>query len=373
MGACTSRKIKFVPNDDIEGQDDTIYEVAPLMGIEEDEIDIFYTVFKEVDVHGGGNIQPVDIFTFMNSDFSAFEKQVFHIFDADKSGKFNFLEFVCCMWNLLTIPENQLGAIVYLMKDLSGVLRVRYFDLKDTFDIVHKRKLETSSTMQSIFHDLRDNWTPELSIQDVVKWSSKVGNNNILTPVLLMQIKLRKFVMGEKYWLAKTKKRFEDPQKSRNKLIDFKKKKQLEKAEKKVKSRNRMGRAEENVARKQSILLDVFKLKGTSAQANNVSNRVIPTSNLADEAKADQKERESNDGKLFQDNSSPSKKSSRMKSSNELNDNSNTPTRSKKQSSNVSTRSNTSNNISTSNLNDSEGTTPKSTKSSKSKKKQAQA
>lgn len=258
-------------------------------------------------------------------------------------------------------------------------------DLKDTFDIVHKRKLETSSTMQSIFHDLRDNWTPELSIQDVVKWSSKVGNNNILTPVLLMQIKLRKFVMGEKYWLAKTKKRFEDPQKSRveyikefqtiikNKLIDFKKKKQLEKAEKKVKSRNRMGRAEENVARKQSILLDVFKLKGTSAQANNVSNRVIPTSNLADEAKADQKERESNDGKLFQDNSSPSKKSSRMKSSNELNDNSNTPTRSKKQSSNVSTRSNTSNNISTSNLNDSEGTTPKSTKSSKSKKKQAQA
>lgn len=128
------------------------------MGIEDDEIDIFYTVFKEVDVHGGGksfcshfiflfssyrilslpslndcenkicfvgNIQPVDIFTFMNSDFSAFEKQVFHIFDADKSGKFNFLEFVCCMWNLLTIPENQLGAIVYLMKDLSGVLRVR--------------------------------------------------------------------------------------------------------------------------------------------------------------------------------------------------------------------------------------------------------
>lgn len=259
-------------------------------------------------------------------------------------------------------------------------------DLKDTFDIVHKRKLETSSTMQSIFHDLRDNWTPELSIQDVVKWSSKVGNNNILTPVLLMQIKLRKFVMGEKYWLAKTKKRFEDPHQSRveyikefqtiikNKLADFKKKKQLEKAEKKMKNRNRMGRAEENVARKQSILLDVFKLKGTSAQANNVSNRVIPTSNLADEAKADQKERESNDGKLFQDNSSPtSKKSSRMKSSNELNDNSNTPTRSKKQSSNISTRSNTSNNISTTNLNDSEGATPKSTKSSKSKKKQAQA
>lgn len=259
-------------------------------------------------------------------------------------------------------------------------------DLKDTFDIVHKRKLETSSTMQSIFHDLRDNWTPELSIQDVVKWSSKVGNNNILTPVLLMQIKLRKFVMGEKYWLAKTKKRFEDPHQSRveyikefqtiikNKLADFKKKKQLEKAEKKMKNRNRMGRAEENVARKQSILLDVFKLKGTSAQANNVSNRVIPTSNLADEAKADQKERESHDGKLFQDNSSPtSKKSSRMKSSNELNDNSNTPTRSKKQSSNISTRSNTSNNISTTNLNDSEGATPKSTKSSKSKKKQAQA
>lgn len=217
--------------------------------------------------------------------------------------------------------------------------------------------------MQSIFHDLRDNFTPELSIQDVIKWSSKVGNNNILTPLLLLQIKLRKFVIGEKYWLAKTAKRAADEQKSRveyikefqniikNKLYDFKKKKEMKAAETKAQSRNRMGRAQANIARKQSILLDVFKLKGTSNKANNSPNRVVPaaapgatTPNTTEESKGE------NPGKLFQENSSPSKKSMKGKSSTELNDTSNTPTpeakstKSKKQSSNVSARSTTSSN-----------------------------
>jgi hypothetical protein len=223
-----------------------------------------------------GNIQPVDIFTFMNVDFTTFEKSVFQIFDADKSGKLNFLEFVCAMWNLLTIPEPQLGAIVYLMKDPTGVLRVHYANLKDAFDTVHKRKLETSSIMQTIFHNLRDHYQPELSIQDVCRWSSAVGNNSILTPLLLLQLKLRKFVIGEQYWLTRTMKRANDSERSKveyikdfqqiikTKLYETKTKRDLSKQQQKLSDRNRMGRAQENIARKQSILLDVFKLKGAT-------------------------------------------------------------------------------------------------------------
>jgi Ca2+-binding EF-hand superfamily protein len=95
------------------------------MEIEEAELDIIYSIYKEIDVHNSKNIQPVDIFTYMNTTFNACEKAVFQIFDADRSGKFNFLEFICALWNFLTIPEHQLGAILYLIKDFNGELRIR--------------------------------------------------------------------------------------------------------------------------------------------------------------------------------------------------------------------------------------------------------
>lgn len=39
---------------------------------------------------------------------------------SDKSGYINFMEFVCSVWNLLTLPEPDLGSIAYLMKDPGG-------------------------------------------------------------------------------------------------------------------------------------------------------------------------------------------------------------------------------------------------------------
>lgn len=383
MGICGSKKLVFVPNDQLEGQDEMIYEITPIMEMEDEELDIFYTVFQEIDVHKCGNIQASDIFTFMNSDFTKFEQSVFQIFDADRSGKFNFFEFVCCLWNLLTIPENQLGAIVYLMKDPSGVLRVRFNDLKDAFDVVHKRKLEGSHTMQTIFNDLRDHYNPELSIQDVVKWSSKVGNNNIITPLLLLQIKLRKFVVGEKYWVKKSEQRVKHPEKSqieyikdfqsivKKKLVDFQRRKALDVAEQKLKNRNRMGKAQANVARKQSILLDVFKLKKTSPAAAGSPGRVVPT---AGENKTSSSEDMTSDGnsqgrrgKLYggsgDGNDSPTNKKaskSNLRASSDLSAangaSEKSPSRKKGNSSSKlsPSRSNTSH-MSASNLNDEEG------------------
>lgn len=43
---------------------------------------------------------------------------------ADKSGKLTFLEFVCSMWNLLSMPTQIIGALCYLIKDPTGQMRV---------------------------------------------------------------------------------------------------------------------------------------------------------------------------------------------------------------------------------------------------------
>jgi hypothetical protein len=163
-------------------------------------------------------------------------------------------------------------------------------DVKETLEMVHKRKLDASASMMAILHDLRDNYPAELSIQHIVKWSATEGNTSILTPILLIQLKFRKFIIGERYWQEQTKKRAEDPEKCRieyirefqrivkGKLTTFANRKAQEKLEAKVNAKKRLGKAEQNIARKQSLLLDAFKLRSSGIVSGTGSpNRVTPT------------------------------------------------------------------------------------------------
>ena len=45
----------------------------------------------------------------------------YSIYYSDKSGLINFMEFVCSMWNFLTIPREDMGSLAYLIKDPSAV------------------------------------------------------------------------------------------------------------------------------------------------------------------------------------------------------------------------------------------------------------
>lgn len=44
---------------------------------------------------------------------------------SDHLGVLNFLEFCATMWNLLTLTDRNLGLVAYLMKDPSGVMKIR--------------------------------------------------------------------------------------------------------------------------------------------------------------------------------------------------------------------------------------------------------
>lgn len=84
----------------------------------------------------------------MNIEFGQFEKHIFTIFDtgtvrlfvslkdvfyrnviitnnSDDTGMINFSEFVCGLWNFLSLPESDIAGIVYCMKDPTGKLVVR--------------------------------------------------------------------------------------------------------------------------------------------------------------------------------------------------------------------------------------------------------
>jgi hypothetical protein len=70
-------------------------------------------------------VRPVELFTFFNVEFGPLETAMFNIFDHAKSGKLNFVEFVGSMWNFLSLREEDLSMFMYLIKDPTGVMRIK--------------------------------------------------------------------------------------------------------------------------------------------------------------------------------------------------------------------------------------------------------
>jgi hypothetical protein len=172
--------------------------------------------------------------------------------------------------------------------------------------------MDSSTSLQVIFHNLRDNYSPELSIQDICKWSSMTGNSAILTPLVLLQLKLKKFIIGEKYWTTKTAERQSDEEMKKveyirkfqtivkSKITAFKQRKDLEAKEKELNAKKSMGRAEANIARKQSLLMESFQLKKSPS-------KVAVSSPIPEEAPDET-------GKPVKDSSSKKSKPSRPQS-----------------------------------------------------------
>lgn len=144
-------------------------------------------------------------------------------------------------------------------------------DVKDVVELMHKKRVEGAPTLQTIVGDLKNNYSAELSIQDLCKWSQ--NNQSILSPIIILQLKFRRQILGEKYWQAASEARFADPVKGsvvfikdlfklmRTKSEEVRQKRELKQRTMKAQSRNaNLTGAQSNIARKQSILLSNFGL-----------------------------------------------------------------------------------------------------------------
>ncbi len=131
---CIFTKRKFVVNSSVEGQDESALEVFQTLGLSDRDIDLLYTAFWDIDADSSGLIRPLELFNYFEVEETVFINHIFTLFDEgkgllikrhscfdgaiiDKSGMINFMEFVCTLWNLLTLPESDFGSLAYLIKD----------------------------------------------------------------------------------------------------------------------------------------------------------------------------------------------------------------------------------------------------------------
>jgi hypothetical protein len=68
---------------------------------------------------------------------------------------------------------------------------------------MHRKKLESERLLMGIFNNMKTNFSAgELSYKEFCQWLSY--NPILVTPLHLLQIKLKKKLMGEKFWTQKT-------------------------------------------------------------------------------------------------------------------------------------------------------------------------
>lgn len=64
---CGSSRVKFVMNPDVPGQDEVAVEMFELLKIQQNEVDMLFRIFKDIDLHSTGiTLLPLLLFLVSN-------------------------------------------------------------------------------------------------------------------------------------------------------------------------------------------------------------------------------------------------------------------------------------------------------------------
>jgi Ca2+-binding EF-hand superfamily protein len=76
------------------------------------DVGALYRQFREIDVDGSSTIDIVEMLVALQLERTKFTKRIFSIFDKDRSGHLNFVDFVLGMWNFCTLQKTSFGKSV---------------------------------------------------------------------------------------------------------------------------------------------------------------------------------------------------------------------------------------------------------------------
>ena len=97
MGLCWSSKV-FVINDNISGQGAEAVRIAGKLNISRREMDLLYNQFTGLDADSSGFIDVSEFIVHHNISSEIFGELVFALFDRDKSGRLDFIEYMIALW-----------------------------------------------------------------------------------------------------------------------------------------------------------------------------------------------------------------------------------------------------------------------------------
>ncbi len=70
--------------------------------------------------------------------------------------------------------------------------------MREVIETMHKKKVDSSPALVAIYNNLKKSCPPEITMNEFCKWTA--ANPTVVSPLLILQLKLRKQIIGERYW-----------------------------------------------------------------------------------------------------------------------------------------------------------------------------
>mmetsp|Transcript_21510 Transcript_21510/g.31242 ORF Transcript_21510/g.31242 Transcript_21510/m.31242 type:complete len:414 (+) Transcript_21510:67-1308(+) len=202
MGVCGSHKL-------IPVLDDVTDSVFRSLDLNTSDINRLYDTFQYIDLDESGSIRKDEIFSFFRVEATHLTERIFDVLDTRKNNTLNFRDFVCGVWNMLSMDPDYLGAYVFFLFDTEQRGILDGDQIRALVEAVHRKSYESNRSVKRIVDQLRKNRT-KLNIEKFTEWSR--SNVAICAPFITLQHRLRGTIVGHNFWNALMERRRRHPE-----------------------------------------------------------------------------------------------------------------------------------------------------------------
>mmetsp|Transcript_5141 Transcript_5141/g.5265 ORF Transcript_5141/g.5265 Transcript_5141/m.5265 type:complete len:470 (-) Transcript_5141:31-1440(-) len=200
MGCTISYQYTIDPS--IVGRNQEATDLLKSLSLSSSDLDILFTAFADIDADDSGTIRFDELFAYFRIEPTKFNETVFGYCDVDHRGYLTFLDFVIGIWLYLTVDQNELGGYAFILFDIdyTGVLDSE--EILNLIHVIHNKTTIQSKAILQVVDQLKGS-KEVFSCEKFQNWTRT--HYSLLEPAQTLQINLRKNLIGEAYWLQKTK------------------------------------------------------------------------------------------------------------------------------------------------------------------------
>mmetsp|Transcript_14499 Transcript_14499/g.21832 ORF Transcript_14499/g.21832 Transcript_14499/m.21832 type:complete len:360 (+) Transcript_14499:196-1275(+) len=190
---------EFQMNDSIPGCDALAMEAFEILSLSQKDLNYFFTAFLDIDADDSGHIRADEFFAYFRIEQTPFNKRIFIDMDTDNSGYLNFCEFVCAMWNFLSLLPEKLGSFAYYIFDDDKSGSLDHMELKKLVETIHHKSYDTNPAVKKYVQDVMANCGgARVSITHFEKCCSE--NKGLTAPLISLQYRIRESFIGHSFW-----------------------------------------------------------------------------------------------------------------------------------------------------------------------------
>jgi Ca2+-binding EF-hand superfamily protein len=197
---------QFIRNDKVDGQGKPVLLISKKLNMKMNEVDRIFHEFSKYEDQTTHTIEIKYLFNCMQIPYMLFDSLIFQMFDKQKSGYLNFMDYLMVMWALLSTDDDGLANLCFSLFDTeeSGSLHATIVKYLINTVWEFKPNNQTLSAMRKLDQN-RDGF---VVLSEFVLLSRHFPD--MLWPLKQSRFKLRKKTVFTRFWRQLMNRRIKD-------------------------------------------------------------------------------------------------------------------------------------------------------------------